>query len=274
MIRLLAFDVDGTLCHEKNEISKPLKSVLTILQEQGMEMILATGRPLVDLNAFQQKNNFYTPAVLLNGAAILQKDDSITDCVFLDEKDSSYLISLLRQKGYPFVCYMESKMIEFFGSKKRYAQIMGSHLNHEPELQTLFDSFELYDPMSFQMDRILKIEICFEDIRKIPDVKEMILNHVNLHAVSSMGFNLEITSLLANKGKKLKSYVQSQNIKEDEVMVFGDGENDISMFEQFKHSVLIENKNHPFDYPTQYRLSSKEGALAEFLKNYFQIKEA
>lgn len=274
MIRLLAFDVDGTLCHEKNEISKPLKSVLTILQKQGMEMVLATGRPLVDLNAFRQKNNFYTPAVFLNGAAILQKDDSITDCVFLDEKDSSYLIYLLRQKGYPFVCYMESKTIEFFGSEKRYGHIMGAHLNHEPELETLFDSFVLYDPLSFQMDRILKIEICFEDVKTIPGVKEMILNHVNLHAVSSMGFNLEITSSSANKGKKLKSYVQNQNIKEDEVMVFGDGENDISMFEQFKHSVLIENKNHLFDYPTQYRLSSKEDALAVFLKDYFQIKEA
>ena len=96
MIRLLAFDVDGTLCHEKNEISKPLKSVLTILQKQGMEMVLATGRPLVDLNAFRQKNNFYTPAVFLNGAAILQKDDSITDCVFLDEKDSDFFVKTER----------------------------------------------------------------------------------------------------------------------------------------------------------------------------------
>lgn len=274
MIRLLAFDVDGTLSHEKNEVSKPLKRVLGILQKQGMEMVLATGRPLVDLNAFRQKNNFYTPAVFLNGAAILQKEDVVTDCVFLDEKESSYLISMLRQKGYPFVCYMESKMVEFLGSEKRYAQIMGAHLNHEPELETLFNSFELYDPTSFEMDRILKIEICFEDVHVIPDVKEMILNHVNLHAVSSMGFNLEITSLSANKGKKLKSYAQDRHFKEDEVMVFGDGENDISMFEQFKHSVLIENKNHLFDYPTQYRVSSKEDALAEFLKDYFQIKEA
>ena len=30
------------------------------------------------------------------------------------------------------------KMVEFLGSEKRYAQIMGAHLNHEPELE-IFD---------------------------------------------------------------------------------------------------------------------------------------
>ena len=57
-------------------------------------------------------------------------------------------------------------------------------------------------------------------------------------------------------------------------MVFGDSENDRSMLEVFKHSVLVKNPNNDFKVNTKYiARSCQEDGVAEFLENYFELRD-
>ncbi len=58
---------------------------------------------------------------------------------------------------------------------------------------------------------------------------------------SSSVHNIEITSEAASKGKMLKKAAEFFKVSEEDVVVFGDGENDESMFWEFGHSRAVKN---------------------------------
>ena len=53
--------------------------------------------------------------------------------------------------------------------------------------------------------------------------------------------HVRFTSPVVNKARMLKKLAMELNIAEDEIMVFGDGENDISLFKNFCHSRAVAN---------------------------------
>ena len=52
---------------------------------------------------------------------------------------------------------------------------------------------------------------------------------------------MEITGKDADKGNMLKTAIEYYGIDKDELLVFGDGENDRVMFESFPHSRAMGN---------------------------------
>jgi hydroxymethylpyrimidine pyrophosphatase-like HAD family hydrolase len=62
-----------------------------------------------------------------------------------------------------------------------------------------------------------------------------------LSILSSYPENIEINHKLAQKGSGLMQAIEKMGIKPEEVAVFGDGYNDISLFEQFSNSYAPEN---------------------------------
>jgi len=59
--------------------------------------------------------------------------------------------------------------------------------------------------------------------------------------ISATSIGLEITSIKANKAITLKEYIKLNNIKEDEVAIVGDSENDIPLFDNFNNSFAMAN---------------------------------
>lgn len=245
MIKALAFDIDGTICYGQNKISPFLRQVLRAL-ENRLHIVLATGRPYEDLQAFQKKNAFYTPAVLLNGAAVAETNGRLTRCCYLPPQQAASVCKILQELDLPFVCYTQTGNIEFSCARKSYQRLMWEYLTADADIKGLLDSFIPYAEQPFSADAVFKIETVFEDLTQIEEARERLASLSGIHVVRSMAFNLEITSAQANKGAKLAEYMQAQGYRIEEVLVFGDSENDLSMFERFPHSVLVNNVAHSF----------------------------
>ena len=62
-----------------------------------------------------------------------------------------------------------------------------------------------------------------------------------LSVLSSFENNMEVTSQKAKKGIMLKQAMKHFGFLPEEVVVFGDGENDISMFQEFPCSYAMIN---------------------------------
>lgn len=58
MIKMLAFDVDGTITAGNNEITQRLRSVFDQLENKGFKLVLATGRPYEDLYPLKRRMIF------------------------------------------------------------------------------------------------------------------------------------------------------------------------------------------------------------------------
>ena len=66
MIKMLAFDVDGTITAGNNEITPRLRAIFDQLEKKGVKLVLATGRPIRRLYPLKKKNDFFPATVLLN----------------------------------------------------------------------------------------------------------------------------------------------------------------------------------------------------------------
>ena len=95
----------------------------------------------------------------------------------------------------------------------------------------------------FYEQKITKAEFIFmeEDLfeRTLKDVREL-FPHCNI-TDSTFFRNIEITSEESDKGLAIVKYCRLYNIFEEEVVVAGDGDNDLSMFKRFPNSYAMEN---------------------------------
>lgn len=270
MIKVLAFDVDGTLTHANNEMSPTLNEMLHVLMKRGLKILLVTGRPYEDLKPFQEKNHFFTPAIVLNGAVMMNEKHEIQMCKYMNKTIVKKVAETLQAADLPFVCYTKKGNIEYTCSKKSYGELLKYYLDDEDEIQSLIDSFHFVDA-SFDHDEVFKLEVLFEDLSRIQEIKEKLKEIQGIHVTTSMNFNLEITALDTTKGAVLSEYIQMQGYHQDEVMIFGDSENDITLFELFENTVFVENPKNHFHPSSKYRaLSSEEDGVYLFLKEYFK----
>ena len=80
-----------------------------------------------------------------------------------------------------------------------------------------------------------------DDIPKIRRIKQQIYDASGLSVLSSFENNMEVTSQKAKKGNYVEASDEAFWILPEEVVVFGDGENDISMFQEFPCSYAMIN---------------------------------
>lgn len=273
MIKMLAFDVDGTISAGNNEITQRLRSVFDQLESKGLELVLATGRPYEDLYPLKKKNDLFCAAVLLNGALIIDEADKKLFAHYMSSDLVEAVCKTLQQFDVPFVCFTKDKNVVYQSSKRTYGQVLELYLpDSELDMHELIDSLVPVEETDFKYEETLKIEVMFEDMSLVDQVREALKDVFGIDVVSSMNFNLEITPDYINKANALQEYVRYKNLREDEVMVFGDSENDRSMLEAFEHSVLVKNPNNSFNPDTKYvTRSCQEDGVAEFLENYFKL---
>jgi hydroxymethylpyrimidine pyrophosphatase-like HAD family hydrolase len=88
---------------------------------------------------------------------------------------------------------------------------------------------------------ILKIFAFSKDYENIQQAKEKLKGRTDIHVTSSAPWNVEITSPAADKFQMVKRIIDENAISSEEVMVFGDGVNDVCLFREFCHSRAVAN---------------------------------
>lgn len=98
-----------------------------------------------------------------------------------------------------------------------------------------------------------------------------IIRDMNLEGVSANHSNynyFEITNEVAVKSFGIEYIRQRDNLKKEELLAFGDGENDIKMFETVGTSVAMENANDKVKSIATYTtLSNEEDGIVHGLEN-------
>ncbi len=88
---------------------------------------------------------------------------------------------------------------------------------------------------------IIKLEAFDTDTSKIEKAKIELRDVMEIAYLSSFDDNVEVTANIAQKGYILKQVIEIFNIEKEEVIVLGDGMNDITLFEEFPYSFAPDN---------------------------------
>lgn len=240
-IKLIATDMDGTILDSQGLLDLPrLEKILDRLEEKGIRFVIATGN---EIHRVRQLLGHLTDRVVLivaNGAKIFENNQLIQVETWDDE--------------------LVEKALTFFKGQECQNQFVITSMNggfvKEGTIFTQLDKFmtpemiELfYQRMNFVEELhpelfggVLKMSLVVgED--KTDQVQEDFNQVFNGHvqAVSSGYGCLDIIQDGIHKAWALQELLKRWNIKSEEIMAFGDSENDVEMLELAGIAYAMEN---------------------------------
>ncbi len=265
--KLIALDLDGTLKNSKNMITPKTKEALMKVQEMGVKIVLASGRPTPGLrfDSKELKLNEYGGYLLsFNGARVydIQNDKSIYEqTLSIDEAKAVYD----RAKEFNLVpmTYKGNIILTEKGDDE-YVQVESRICKIEiQEVENLPLKFE--NPI-FKLLLTATPEYAGSVVESF---KEPFENSLSIYR--SAPFFIEVMAQGIDKAASLERLVRYLGISKEEVMAFGDGYNDLSMIEYAGLGVAMENAvegvKERADFITK---SNDEDGIAYVLSQYFE----
>lgn len=236
--KMIATDLDGTLLDSHKQIMPHSIAALESAKKLGIKIVLTSSRPLSGIRPFLNKlylNGNRQYAILYNGGLIQDLDGKIIATADLNYDDF-----------------------------KKFAQIWAANDIH-CHFETLTNFLTLDHHLSLQMARNSELTRMPILIKKRADFTpafhflkseftgtagQIVKFKQNLPSwfteeysvVQSNAFTLAVTSKQASKGAAVKQLAQRLGFPQNEVIIFGDEGNDLSMFKN-PHFFKVAMKN-------------------------------
>jgi len=224
MIRMVVSDLDMTLTGKSGEMTAFTAETIRKSQQAGIEWIVATGRGFETVNPVLKKAGVSMDMILLNGAEYRSSNGKI-----------QYYESLMSE--------INEELISFFKEREIDLELNTSKGNYATAPRLIDDSSDLIPFQEYLKKEVhtLKIFAFSRDYAKIQNAKEKLESRTDIRVTSSAPWNIEITSPMAEKSSMVKRLINEKRISPEEVLVFGDGGNDMCLFRNFHNSRAVAN---------------------------------
>lgn len=270
-IQRLIFDIDGTISDDGYSIDPALKDLLQQCRQKGIDYVLASGRPYHDLMAFKQNNDLDCECVMMNGAACIDREGNVYASLPLQALTNREILLYLHQNKIPTSLFQETKGYHIRSDETSFIDVVLKMYGEDDTSSYIASMQECFLEEALSLSSVLKIESIVENRKRMQDLSKQLMRWPGICVSSSMGWNVEITSQKANKGEALLALMKRQGIQPEQCLVFGDGDNDIAMFQRFPNSVLVENENQRLIPWTKYHVKScRKHGVTHFLQMYFK----
>lgn len=244
---LYVSDLDGTLLNEHAMLSDYTKEIVNNLTENGVLFTYATARSYSSAAALLKGMNLVVPAITYNGAFSVKQDNGeIIDSVLFPPKTITYLSqSFEKQKISPLVySLLEGKeRVSWLkgGETKGILRYLQSR-KEDPRLRPVSSIAELYQGEIFYFTIIGEKEslTLMKERLKTEEKADFGFRYLLQEEIyRKEEYWLEIMPQGATKAEGAKRLMNW--LKCDELVCFGDGINDISLFEIADRSYAVEN---------------------------------
>ena len=273
-IKLIATDLDGTLLDPKGQVDLPrLEKLLDQLEERGIRFVIATGN---EIHRVKQLLGHLTERVVLivaNGARIFEGNQLLQAQTWDDD--------------------MVDKALTHFKGRECQDQFVVTAMNggfvKEGTVFTELEKFmtpemieKLYQRMNF-VDKfdsslfggVLKMSMVVGEERL-----DSVLQEVNdlfdgrVRAVSSGYGCIDILQDGIHKAWGLEELLKRWNLKPEQIMAFGDSENDIEMLELAGISYAMENAEETVKrVATKVAPANSQAGVYKVLENWLERGE-
>ena len=215
MTKAIFFDIDGTLLsHTTGRVSAEAAEALASLRKKGILLLAATGRHILEFSDLPVNHLEFDGYVTLNGQLCLDKNRRLLYGNPIAPEDAARLLSVFERREMPVMIVEEDMMyLNFVNDAVRRAQADISTPVPETGVYTggVIYQFILYDGGRGA-----------EEL-----VKE--LNESRL-----IRWHDKAVDVIPEKGGKvagIRRVLEDFAISREEIMAFGDGENDMDMLE-------------------------------------------
>lgn len=272
-IRLIALDLDGTLLNEKMHVSEKTRQVMAECAQRGIEIVPATGRalPAVPEEVLNLPGVHY--GIFTNGAVVrdFKKETWVSENC-LDWKKTIEIVKVLRRYPVIYDMYVSDGGVSETGllAQLEAYGIPEQECSYIRKTRLGVANLEIY--LQEKRCFVQKMNLNFKDRETKQAVRENLEAMPEVLVTSSLPWNLELNAAGVTKGSGLRELCSYLGIRAEEVMAFGDGENDWPMLEAAGTGVAMEN-GAAFLKERADRIagSNRENGVAEAIRKWVLI---
>lgn len=227
MVKIIFFDVDGTLISLKNgSIPVSTKAVINQLRQKGLKVVLATGRAYKDIITIEDID--FDGFITSNGACCIDSKGEIMSQRFISKESLVRLARYLEEK--PFPC-------EFSTDK-------GTFINYvNDEVVSLCHLLHLPVPPLAEVAHIIENEVMQLGVFVDSITEKKLISEVLPDCESSRWTPVfaDINVKNCDKASGVDQFLTHFGIEREFTIAFGDGENDISMLKHVAIGIAMNN---------------------------------
>lgn len=228
MIKAAFFDIDGTLVGFKTHtVAESTWRAIDCLRERGVKVIIASGRSMAEMH--DELKGRFDAYVTMNGQLCFDGQGTYRDA-HIDEADVRVLVEQARAGLYDL--YVMQGVRSFVNNRGPLVVELGKQVGLDYELGTLDMAYEL--PV-YQFN-----------VFGGPEIENVFLSKTR-HVVATRWNKLFCDVIPAQGGKDygVRATLERLGIAPNEAIAFGDGENDLTMFDTVGTSVAMGNAWDP-----------------------------
>lgn len=276
-IKLVVSDIDGTLINEQHVVTPKTKAIVNEMRDQGVEFMIATGRNYESAAAIAEQ--FGRPKediaiISLNGMFVdypaiayhqAEKCMSFGECCVMEELGNKYHMGVLYCFDDVIYFHMDDLAYEDFqyGMSDERMHYFNATINLQ-RINSLEDIKHRFENGS----EILKM-VYIQNGDYVELVKERVSrdfpNDYNLLIVGD-GW-AEIMPRSVNKGDAMLRYAAYRGYKPEEIVSFGDSDNDLTLIDKAGTGVAMANARNSLKVLADaLTLSNSEDGVADYIE--------
>lgn len=250
MYKLVAIDLDGTMLNHYGEISERTKEVVRKCLVKGVEIVLASGRPIDSIKTIAKELGIKGYFIAGNGALVydIQRDEIIYENYIKKEKVLE-IIKICEENSIAYNVYTDKVILTTnlkFNVLYYYKENLKKEENKQTNISIVENMYEYVENM--KDDKFLKITICDQNdtifhsiikkVKEINSIEVLDIAHMSRKIIKQGTeeipveyFYTEITANDVDKWKAIEFLIERIGLQKEEVMTIGDNINDKKMIE-------------------------------------------
>ena len=284
MYKLVAIDLDGTMLNQYGIVSQNTNEAIQKAQEAGMEVIIASGRPIDSIKTIAKEIKSEKYFISGNGAIIydMAKNEIIYENTLKKQK-ALEIIKICEENSIYYNIYTENEIV----AKSLQCNVLYYHkenANKEEKNKTHINIVEnVYDYIANRDEKIVKITICDKNqvifksimrkLKELDEIEVLEVSHMSRKMIKQGTeeipieyFYTEISAKNVDKWNAIEFLKEKMNIKTEEIIAIGDNVNDKKMLENAGLGVAMGQSNPAIkEVAKQITTSNTEDGVAKFL---------
>ncbi|MBS9360817.1 HAD family phosphatase [Listeria welshimeri] len=273
----IILDIDGTLLNDDKKISPETKKALITAQQNGVKLILASGRPTTGMHLYAEQLEMET----YHGLLVSYNGAKVVDC---QTKEELFNQTLTIAEGKAVLEHMKQFEVKVMIDKDDYMYVNNVYDCYIPykdeEINIIqyesrggnFKLCEKEDLAAFLDYRINKILTAGDPGYMQKNYQSMMAPFKNtLNCVFTADFYFEFTAKNIDKAKALDTVLTPMGIHAENIIAFGDGHNDITMVKYAGTGIAMDNAVPELKaVANSITLSNNKDGIAHVLNNFIK----
>ena len=250
MYKLIAIDLDGTMLNSYGIVTQNTKEVIKKVQEKGIEVIIASGRPIDSIKTIAKEIESENYFISGNGAILydIKKDEIIYENILKKAKTLD-IIKICEENSIYYNIYTEKEILAKslnYNVLYYYKENLDKEEKNKTHIKIVED---LYKYLEERNEKIIKITICdnnksifnsiLKKLKTIDDIEVLEVSHMSrkiirqgTEEVPIEYFYTEISAKNVDKWYAIQMLAEKLNIKKEEIVAIGDNVNDEKMIKE------------------------------------------